>query len=56
MCKLQADIGPCKKSELRWYFDDNLQTCRKFTFGGCQGNGNNFETKDECVLACGGRL
>ena len=30
--------------------------CELFTFGGCQGNGNNFATADQCFEACGGAL
>jgi hypothetical protein len=27
-----------------------------FTFGGCNGNKNNFRLADECFAACGGNL
>jgi hypothetical protein len=27
-----------------------------FTFGGCQGNKNNFRSANECFEACGGNL
>ncbi|UYV83287.1 WFIKKN2 [Cordylochernes scorpioides] len=26
--------------------------CKSFIYGGCEGNKNNFETKEECEEAC----
>jgi hypothetical protein len=31
-----------------------LGHCDLFTYGGCGGNNNNFETQNECVAHCGG--
>ena len=36
----------------RWYFDSKLNKCKTFIFGGCQGNGNNFESIEECERTC----
>jgi hypothetical protein len=27
--------------------------CKQFLYGGCQGNQNQFSTRDECELRCG---
>ena len=56
MCRLPYESGPCRMSESRWFYDTERESCQLFTYGGCQGNGNNFERKDECVLACGGTM
>ncbi|KAH8029365.1 hypothetical protein HPB51_025511 [Rhipicephalus microplus] len=36
----------------RYYFDNVTKTCEKFIYGGCQSNGNNFVTIEECKKTC----
>jgi len=36
-------------SELRWSFNQPWETCTPFIFGGCGGNQNNFEEKQDCI-------
>lgn len=36
----------------RFFFDANAGTCRRFTFGGLGGNGNNFRTFASCMASC----
>ena len=36
----------------RYFFDKADGTCKTFTYGGCQGNGNSFATKPECEKTC----
>uniref|UniRef100_A0A0X3Q6M2 BPTI/Kunitz inhibitor domain-containing protein n=1 Tax=Schistocephalus solidus TaxID=70667 RepID=A0A0X3Q6M2_SCHSO len=52
VCKLPQDVGPCKARIQRITYDDTIKACVPFTYGGCQGNGNNFETKEECEKKC----
>uniref|UniRef100_A0AC34QJB7 BPTI/Kunitz inhibitor domain-containing protein n=1 Tax=Panagrolaimus sp. JU765 TaxID=591449 RepID=A0AC34QJB7_9BILA len=51
-CKLEVDYGRCKAYIPRFYFDSESKTCKSFGFGGCGGNGNNFNTKEECEKLC----
>ncbi|GJQ76338.1 hypothetical protein Trydic_g2060 [Trypoxylus dichotomus] len=51
-CYLPPEVGPCRKAEARWHYS-NDGTCRQFTYGGCEGNKNNFKTSDECSQMCG---
>lgn len=37
----------------KYYFDRNSGECKPFSYGGCQGNANNFDTHDECIARCG---
>lgn len=46
--------GPCRASYTRWYYDPFKQKCFTFTFGGCNGNGNNFIKEEECLGTCNG--
>ncbi|KAM6905736.1 kunitz-type protease inhibitor 1-like isoform 1-T1 [Lycodopsis pacificus] len=46
--------GPCRASFTRWYYDPLNRKCSRFTFGGCDGNDNNFEKEDECSDTCRG--
>ncbi|XP_055386335.1 thrombin inhibitor hemalin-like [Condylostylus longicornis] len=53
VCKLPVEIGPCRARKPRFYFDNQKNSCIKFFYGGCEGNDNNFLTKEECEKACG---
>ncbi|KAK2883740.1 hypothetical protein QQF64_016536 [Cirrhinus molitorella] len=47
-------VGPCRASFSRWYYDPLNKKCHHFTYGGCDGNENNFETTDKCMNNCSG--
>ncbi|ROL50403.1 Tissue factor pathway inhibitor [Anabarilius grahami] len=51
-CALKKDEGPCKAIRDRFYFDTDTGRCEPFEYGGCQGNANNFETRQECEEMC----
>ncbi|XP_076259164.1 proteoglycan-like sulfated glycoprotein papilin isoform X9 [Rhynchophorus ferrugineus] len=51
-CQLPAAVGDCGNYVTRWYYDTRAKTCRQFYFGGCGGNGNNFETETDCKQSC----
>ena len=52
VCTLPPDVGPCDGVFPRWYFDTTTGQCEQFIYGGCEGNGNNFETLEACQAAC----
>uniref|UniRef100_A0A8C5RIG1 BPTI/Kunitz inhibitor domain-containing protein n=1 Tax=Laticauda laticaudata TaxID=8630 RepID=A0A8C5RIG1_LATLA len=54
-CYLPAETGPCEALITRFYYNSALNKCQKFTYGGCHGNVNNFETKEECHHTCVGK-
>uniref|UniRef100_A0A3Q3NFT5 BPTI/Kunitz inhibitor domain-containing protein n=1 Tax=Labrus bergylta TaxID=56723 RepID=A0A3Q3NFT5_9LABR len=45
--------GPCRARLSRWYFDHQEGRCAQFTYGGCGGNRNNFESEEYCMSVCG---
>lgn len=49
-CRLPLDSGPCRGYFPRWAF--NGVSCQEFVYGGCGGNWNRFETKDDCETTC----
>ncbi|XP_058033063.1 papilin-like [Ahaetulla prasina] len=52
ICQLPKEIGPCRASEPRWFYDKDTGTCRSFHYGGCEGNANRFLTQEECERRC----
>ena len=52
VCNLEADIGPCRASMPRYFFNSKSGKCELFTYGGCSGNRNNFESASECEKKC----
>ncbi|KAM6959217.1 tissue factor pathway inhibitor 2 [Aplochiton taeniatus] len=52
VCLLQVDEGPCRGDILRYYYNTISQQCEKFSYGGCQGNTNNFLSYEECRKTC----
>ncbi|KAH6925176.1 hypothetical protein HPB50_001480 [Hyalomma asiaticum] len=53
ICERGRYPGPCQHSIPRFYFDVETESCRKFFFGGCISNLNNFRTLEACMEACG---
>ncbi|XP_008122564.2 eppin [Anolis carolinensis] len=54
-CRLPPVTGPCKAAMPRFYYNWGSKRCEKFIYGGCYGNLNRFETKEECERACKGK-
>lgn len=52
-CSQPIVSGPCKARIERFGFDPKANACVRFSYGGCQGNENNFETREACEAACG---
>lgn len=57
VCSSNADPGrPCtikgSSPVMRWHYNDNTKSCQQFSFHGCHGNGNNFDSQSECMSFC----
>ncbi|CAF0819873.1 unnamed protein product [Adineta ricciae] len=52
LCKLPRDVGPCRAAIDRFYYDSIANECKAFTYGGCQGNQNNFRSLNKCQKTC----
>ncbi|CAH3151641.1 unnamed protein product, partial [Pocillopora meandrina] len=51
-CCLPSDTGSCFALFNRFYYDKVTKRCKKFIYGGCAGNGNNFTSKKKCKKTC----
>uniref|UniRef100_A0A0K2VB06 Papilinlike [Apis florea] n=1 Tax=Lepeophtheirus salmonis TaxID=72036 RepID=A0A0K2VB06_LEPSM len=52
ICTLPKVRGPCNSQIDSFWFDEDKNSCFKFTWGGCQGNGNRFESMEFCEAKC----
>lgn len=52
-CRLPQDKGPCLAHLMMWYYNSEQKECDTFFYGGCQGNGNRFDSKKNCTSTCG---
>ncbi|KAM4565831.1 kunitz-type protease inhibitor 2 [Odontesthes bonariensis] len=53
-CRLSPDCGPCRAAFTKFYYESDSASCQPFLFGGCRGNANRFDSKEECMRSCGG--
>ncbi|VDD78973.1 unnamed protein product, partial [Mesocestoides corti] len=56
VCQLPLEQGNCLANFQRWGFDASRGRCVQFTYGGCGGNANNFESKEACEQRCLGQV
>ena len=52
VCQLPSDPGSCDELSLRYFFNAKKGVGEEFSYGGCGGNRNNFETLEECAQQC----
>ncbi|XP_071101396.1 uncharacterized protein [Haliotis cracherodii] len=52
VCELAPAPGVCGARFRRWYFNVHAGKCSWFTYGGCDGNMNNFRNEEECKRVC----
>lgn len=52
ICLLDPMSGPCKASVRRYFYNSTSKKCEMFTYGGCDGNKNNFASMEICDEKC----
>uniref|UniRef100_A0A914DE19 Uncharacterized protein n=1 Tax=Acrobeloides nanus TaxID=290746 RepID=A0A914DE19_9BILA len=52
ICELPLAVGDCTRSFPRFYFNKATNKCYKFSYSGCEGNGNRFISKKQCRQRC----
>jgi len=53
-CTLPLEVGDCDAAIPSWGYDGRQGGCVEFSYGGCGGNANRFETLEACQASCGG--
>ena len=53
VCMKPKHSGPCYADFRNWYWNKDTCKCEQFTYGGCDNNGNNFQTETACMEKCG---
>ena len=56
VCRQPSHRGFCHGEFKRWYHDIKTRQCLEFTFSGCYGNENNFQSKEKCDEFCSGKF
>lgn len=51
-CHQPKETGRCFALFYRYAYNVDTQSCEEFVYGGCAGNKNNFESKEQCEQAC----
>ncbi|XP_045300406.1 eppin-like [Leopardus geoffroyi] len=52
VCSLPKEVGLCQALIPRWWYNKETKRCSKFTYGGCAGNNNNFQSEAVCRSIC----
>lgn len=51
-CSLPRVPGNCTEKQPRWYYDTPQKRCMPFYYSGCNGNRNNFVSRESCETDC----
>jgi len=51
-CHQPKETGRCFALFYRYAYNLDTHTCEEFIYGGCAGNSNNFDTKEQCEQIC----
>uniref|UniRef100_A0A1I7YUV6 BPTI/Kunitz inhibitor domain-containing protein n=1 Tax=Steinernema glaseri TaxID=37863 RepID=A0A1I7YUV6_9BILA len=52
VCNLPLAVGSCTAPSVRFYYDASSGKCNSFTYSGCGGNANNFQSLRSCEDTC----
>nr|XP_057935609.1 kunitz-type protease inhibitor 2 isoform X2 [Doryrhamphus excisus] len=52
-CVSPPATGHCRAAFPAFYYDPATASCQPFIYGGCSGNGNRYQSAEECMASCG---
>lgn len=47
------EYGDCSENVLAYFYNAETSACEAFYYSGCGGNGNRYETEEQCERQCG---
>lgn len=53
---MNANRGNCTQYVPKWHYNWEKKACSLFKYGGCGGNQNRFDTREECEHECSPRV
>lgn len=53
ICSAPMEYGDCENNVLSYFYRSDISRCEAFNYSGCGGNGNRFETEEQCERQCG---
>lgn len=51
-CSGKPERGPCRGALRRYYYNQRLNKCLPFIYGGCKGNANRYLSVRKCEASC----
>ena len=51
-CGLKPETGFCRAAFFKYFYNPQSRDCEEFTYGGCGGNDNRFDTYSDCMSTC----
>ncbi|CAG9804962.1 unnamed protein product [Chironomus riparius] len=54
-CSSPPVTGNCEALQFAWNYNRARKTCEQFNYGGCGGNGNRYDSWQECMFNCAGK-
>ena len=52
---MPSSTGSCQGEFQNYFYDSTTSACKPFTYYGCHGNENNFQTLYDCQIRCEGK-
>lgn len=56
ICMASKISGSCQAKLQRWYYNSSTEMCHQFSYTGCDGSPNNFETEYDCRTTCNAKI
>lgn len=50
------ELNLCRALIPKFFYNSTSNECQKFIYGGCNGNGNSFDAKEQCEELCVQRI
>ncbi|KAK3096134.1 hypothetical protein FSP39_023576, partial [Pinctada imbricata] len=52
VCDQPRDTGTCAAHRVKYFYNKATKSCEEFTYTGCEGNDNRFDSMEQCEATC----